>query len=105
MSVAVKRAKATRLVVSKNPDQAPPRFELIDVDVDRNAYGRQIHSFVGEVEWQSGPGPGTGEGVFIRAPKFVRIGEGVNVIARREDEVVAVQQGRCVACCFHPSLS
>ena len=74
------------------------RFELIDVDVDRNAYGRQIHSFVGEVEWQSGPGPGTGEGVFIRAPKFVRIGEEVNVIARREDEVVAVQQGRCVAC-------
>ena len=104
-SLALLGTCAGAILMGKNPEQAPPRFELIDVDVDRNAYGRQIHSFVGEVEWQSGPGPGTGEGVCIRAPKFVRIGEGVNVIARREDEVVAVQQGRCVACCFHPELT
>jgi len=96
---------AGAILMGKYPGQLPPRFDLIDVDVDRNAYGRQIHSFIGEVEWQAGPGPGTGEGVFIRAPRFTRIGTGVNILAQRDGEAVAVQQDRCVACCFHPELT
>ncbi|OUU26309.1 MAG: pyridoxal 5'-phosphate synthase glutaminase subunit PdxT [Planctomycetia bacterium TMED53] len=93
------------ILMGKNPDQFPPRFELIDVEVDRNAYGRQVHSFIGKVEWESGPGPGSGEGVFIRAPRFSKIGDDVNILARKDGEAVAVQQDRCIACCFHPELT
>ncbi|MAJ28534.1 pyridoxal 5'-phosphate synthase glutaminase subunit PdxT [bacterium TMED181] len=104
-SLALMGTCAGAILMGKNPQQAPPRFELLDVEVDRNAYGRQVHSFVGEIEWESGLGPGTGEGVFIRAPKFSNLGDGVNILAHREGEAVAVQQDRCIACCFHPELT
>ncbi|HCW44969.1 MAG: pyridoxal 5'-phosphate synthase glutaminase subunit PdxT [Planctomycetia bacterium] len=104
-SLALLGTCAGAILMGHHPDQAPPRLGLIDVDVDRNAYGRQVHSFVDQVEWNEGPGPGTSEGVFIRAPRFTRIGDSVNVLARRENETVAVQQNRCIACCFHPELT
>ncbi|HZU99309.1 MAG TPA: pyridoxal 5'-phosphate synthase glutaminase subunit PdxT [Planctomycetota bacterium] len=75
-----------------NPEQRS--LDLIDIDVERNAYGRQRESFEDE------------EGrVFIRAPRITRIGEGVEVLARRGDEPVAVRQGRMIAATFHPELA
>jgi 5'-phosphate synthase pdxT subunit len=76
---------------------------LIDIAVERNAYGRQVDSFVGTVE---APAFG-GElpAVFIRAPKIRRVGPGVEVLATRAGEPVLVRQGNVVAATFHPELA
>lgn len=73
----------------------------IDIDVRRNAYGRQIDSFitsssskVGEVEF-----------VFIRAPRITRVGEGVEVLAEVNGDPVLVRKGKVMAATFHPELS
>ena len=78
-------------------------FNLIDISVERNAYGRQVDSFVGTVE---APALG-GEmpAVFIRAPKIRRVGGGVEVLATRGGEPVLVRQGNVVAATFHPELT
>jgi 5'-phosphate synthase pdxT subunit len=78
-------------------------FNLIDISVERNAYGRQLDSFVGTVE---APALG-GElpAVFIRAPKIRRVGQSVEVLAARGGEPVLVRQGNVVAATFHPELT
>jgi len=84
-----------------NPDQRG--LGVIDISVERNAYGRQADSFVGEVE-----APALGErlpAVFIRAPKIRRVGPGVEVLATRESEPVLVRQENVVAATFHPELT
>jgi 5'-phosphate synthase pdxT subunit len=83
---------------------APPLGRL-DVTVSRNAYGRQVDSFEADLDAPVlGPGA-TFRGVFIRAPRFTRVGPGVEVLARRGDEPVAVRQGDLVALAFHPELT
>ena len=78
-------------------------FNLIDISVERNAYGRQVDSFVGTVE---APALG-GElpAVFIRAPKIRRVGGAVEILAARGGEPVLVRQGNVVAATFHPELT
>lgn len=89
-------------------------FGVIDVDVERNAYGRQIDSFRADLE--SPLFEGSSPGVFIRAPRIRRVGEGVEVVARiapgvhgdREipaGEIVGVRAGHVVGLCFHPELT
>ena len=78
-------------------------LDLIDIAVERNAYGRQADSFVGHVD-----APGLGErlpAVFIRAPKIRRVGPGVEVLATRDSEPVLVRQGNVLAATFHPELT
>ncbi len=80
---------------------AQPSLGLLDVTVERNAWGRQQESF--EVDLQS---RGTTlRGLFIRAPRFRKIGPGVEVLARHEGEPVLVRQGRVLACTFHPEIA
>lgn len=86
-------------------DDPPPRLEVVDVVVHRNAYGRQVASFVGPIEFSAPLGGDRTEGVFIRAPRFGPVGPGVETLALREDEPVAVQEGRCVLTAFHPELA
>ena len=78
-------------------------FELMDIAVRRNAYGRQVDSFVGEVDAPelSGPLPA----VFIRAPRIRRVGPDVEVLATRDSEPVLVAQGNVIAATFHPELT
>ena len=76
---------------------------LIDIDVERNAYGRQADSFVGTV--QAPDLGGELPAVFIRAPKIRRVGPGVEVLATRAGEPVLVRQGNVVAATFHPELT
>jgi pyridoxal 5'-phosphate synthase pdxT subunit len=71
---------------------------LIDVDIERNAYGRQIDSF--ETTLDEGYA-----GVFIRAPRILRVGEGVEVLARHGGDPVLVRQGNVFAATFHPELT
>jgi 5'-phosphate synthase pdxT subunit len=81
-----------------------PPLGVLDVEVERNAYGRQIDSFEDKVS-----GTATGntpfEGVFIRAPRLKRVGPGVEVVVRHGDEPVGVRQDRILALCFHPELT
>ncbi len=84
-----------------NPDQRG--LGIIDISVERNAYGRQADSFVGDVD-----APALGgrlPAVFIRAPKIRRVGAAVEILATRESEPVLVRQGNVVAATFHPELT
>jgi pyridoxal 5'-phosphate synthase pdxT subunit len=100
----------------ENPPQAG--LGALNIRIRRNAYGRQIDSsiregkFVADLKRQlQEPGdPSSHNGfplemVFIRAPKIVRVGEGVEVIATEGSDPVAVRQGRAMAATFHPELS
>ena len=78
---------------------------LLDVDVERNAFGRQVDSFETDLSIEGLAGPAF-RGVFIRAPKISREGQSVEVLARLEDgTVVAVRQGNILAAAFHPELT
>jgi 5'-phosphate synthase pdxT subunit len=75
----------------------------IDLDVARNAYGRQIDSSIVTSETKLLGGPL--EQVYIRAPRIERVGEGVEVLAERDGHAVLVRQGNVMAATFHPELS
>ena len=85
-----------------NPSQE--RLGLIDIAIERNAYGRQIDSSV-----QTGECPDLAnhpvEMVFIRAPIIRRVGEGVRVLGRCGVLPVLVEQGKILAGTFHPELT
>ena len=81
---------------------AQPSLALLDITIERNAYGRQIDSFVGEAE--TGIEGGPLEAVFIRAPRIRSVGPNVDVIARTNGEPVLVRQGNVMAATFHPEL-
>jgi len=83
----------------------PPRLGVVDVIVRRNAYGRQLDSFVAPVRYSPAFGGDAAEGVFIRAPKFESIAPSVEVIAEHDGEPVALRQGRAILSAFHPELS
>lgn len=95
------------------PGRQPVRLGLADVDVRRNAYGRQIDSFRAPLEAAGDlAGAATLEGVFIRAPRFGRLGARVEVLASwraepRSDaaEPVMVRDGRVLLATFHPELT
>ena len=76
---------------------------LLDATVERNAYGRQIDSTILTAETSLPGGPL--EMVFIRAPRIVETGAGVQVLALRDGYPVLVQQGNVMAATFHPELS
>jgi 5'-phosphate synthase pdxT subunit len=76
---------------------------LVDLEVDRNAYGRQVASFEADLELA-----GEGEplrGVFIRAPRVRSTGPGVEVLAEHDGKPVLVRQGRFLVAAFHPELT
>ena len=74
---------------------------LLDVTTRRNAFGRQLHSFETDVEFDGAPL----RAVFIRAPWVEEVGEGVEVLAEVEGHPVAVRQGNILAVAFHPELT
>jgi 5'-phosphate synthase pdxT subunit len=77
---------------------------LLDVRVERNAFGRQLRSFEADLELDGVRG-GPLHAVFIRAPWVAETGDGVEVLARVEGHPVAVRQGNLLAVAFHPELS
>lgn len=75
----------------------------IDMTVRRNAFGRQVDSFEGDLEFEGLDAPV--HAVFIRAPWVERVGDGVKVLARVGDHPVAVRQGSVLATSFHPEIT
>jgi 5'-phosphate synthase pdxT subunit len=93
---AILRAREVR-----NPSQRS--MGVLDAVVERNAYGRQIDSAILTAETDLAGGPL--EMVFIRAPRIVSVGAGVQILAHRDDDPVLVRQGSVLAATFHPELS
>jgi 5'-phosphate synthase pdxT subunit len=83
----------------ENPEQQS--LGLLDATVRRNAYGRQVDSFIATGDWQGQPM----EMVFIRAPQFDALGSGVDVLGTCRGLPVFVRQGNILAGAFHPELT
>jgi 5'-phosphate synthase pdxT subunit len=78
-------------------------LDLMDVEVERNAYGRQVHSFEADLELGDGDEPL--RGVFIRAPRVADVGPDVEVLAALDGDPVLLRQGRFLVAAFHPELT
>jgi 5'-phosphate synthase pdxT subunit len=76
---------------------------LVDVEVERNAYGRQVASFEADLELAGDEKPL--RGVFIRAPRVEVAGEDVEVLGELAGEPVLLRQGRYLVATFHPELT
>jgi 5'-phosphate synthase pdxT subunit len=76
---------------------------LIDLEVDRNAYGRQVASFEADLQLAGEAEPL--RGVFIRAPRVREAGPAMEVLAEHDGEPVLLRQGRFLVASFHPELT
>jgi len=78
-------------------------FAALDIEVERNAYGRQNESTIITEETHLPGGPM--EMVFIRAPRITRVADGIDILATREGNPTLIRQGKLLAATFHPELS
>ena len=95
------------LIILARDVENPKQFSLglIDVAVERNAYGRQRESFEAQGTVRLDDRPVQLEMVFIRAPRIRRIGPGVQVLAEHHGEPVMARQHRVLVATFHPELT
>ena len=92
------------ILLAKDVANPPQRsFGVLDVSVERNAYGRQNDSVILNAETSLPGGPL--EMVFIRAPRISRVGAAVETLATRNGDPTLVRQGRLLAATFHPELT
>ena len=101
---------AGAILLSRDTHRNQPLLELMDITVDRNAFGRQIASFetslVIPVLEQIPPGSKVFQGVFIRAPLITSLAGSAVALSRLDDgRIVAAQQGHLLATAFHPELT
>ena len=78
-------------------------LDLMDVEVDRNAYGRQVASFEADLDILGEQRPL--RGIFIRAPRVREVGPDVEVLAELDGEPVLLREGRFIVAAFHPELT
>ncbi len=90
------------LLANEVEDPRQPSLGLLDVTVSRNAYGAQVHSGLFDIQGCDGLPPS--RGIFIRAPRITRIGNGVEVLATRDGDAVLVRQDAILGAAFHPEL-
>ncbi len=97
------------IFMAKEVGRDQPLLGLMDVTVERNAFGRQVDSFEANLDVADLDGEHTFHAIFIRAPLIEAVGAGVEVIARAEkdhrDVIVAARQGNLLVTSFHPELS
>ena len=93
------------ILLAKDVGAAQPVLGLMDMTVERNAFGRQIDSFETDLDIDVLPG-GAFHAVFIRAPIVSGVGDDVEVLAKLDDgRIVAVRQGNLLGTAFHPELT
>jgi pyridoxal 5'-phosphate synthase pdxT subunit len=97
------------LLAEEVSSPAQESLGLMDIDIERNAYGRQVDSRVAEIapepEFEKRTTPGRLEAVFIRAPIIRRVGRAAKVLASYHGDPVLVEQGLHLAATFHPELT
>lgn len=81
-----------------------PRLGLMDITVERNAFGRQIASFEADLDIAE-LGTEKFHAVFIRAPYITKVGENVKVLAQIDGKILLAQEGSLLAAAFHPELT
>ncbi|MEN6298464.1 MAG: pyridoxal 5'-phosphate synthase glutaminase subunit PdxT [Anaerolineaceae bacterium] len=101
---------AGAIFISKDAHHRQPLLELMDITVERNAFGRQVASFEVDVEVpmleKVQPGGGPFHAIFIRAPLIEAVHGQAQALACLEDgRIVAAQQGHWLATVFHPELT
>ena len=94
---------ATEINDAGTPGREAVPLKGIDMTVRRNAFGRQVDSFEGDIEFEGLDTPV--HAVFIRAPWVERVGPDVVVLARAAEHIVAVRQGSMLATSFHPEMT
>jgi 5'-phosphate synthase pdxT subunit len=93
------------ILLAKDVGRDQPTLGLMDVKIERNAFGRQIDSFIAPLKIEGMAGDPF-EGVFIRAPLIVSAGPGVQVLCRLDDgAIVAARQDNLLGTSFHPELT
>ncbi len=89
--------------------QSADKLNLMDITVERNAYGRQLESQETEIEFLTGDGDKKVStkipAIFIRAPRIAEIGPNVEVLATYEGDIVAARQENFLATTFHPEMT
>jgi 5'-phosphate synthase pdxT subunit len=93
---------AGMIVMARRVVGGEPLLSVMDVEVRRNAYGRQNESFETDVEVR---GIGPVRGVFIRAPRVEALGPAVEVLAEHEGRPAVVREGSLLASAFHPEIA
>jgi pyridoxal 5'-phosphate synthase pdxT subunit len=93
---------AGMIVLAHEVDGGEPLFDLMDIEVRRNAYGRQVDSFEADLDVRGVDH--RVRGVFIRAPWIERVGDAVETLATFEDRPVVLEQDNLVVASFHPEL-
>ena len=97
------------IFMAKDVGREQPLLGLMDVTVQRNAFGRQVDSFEANIDIKGVGGSQPFHAIFIRAPLIESVGAGVDVLARverdNEEVIVAAQQGNLLVTSFHPELS
>ena len=81
-----------------------PRLGLMDITVERNAFGRQIASFERDLDI-AGLGPDKFHAIFIRAPYIVKAEKDVSIMAQLDGKILMARQGKLLAAAFHPELT
>ncbi len=93
------------LMAKSVEDSSVQTLNLIDINVDRNGYGRQVHSFIDDLDINLNGSSFSMRGIFIRAPRMLKIGEDVEIRASVKHEPVLVRHGHHIAASFHPELT
>jgi pyridoxal 5'-phosphate synthase pdxT subunit len=101
---------AGSIFLSKDASREQPLLSMMDIKVERNAFGRQVDSFEIDLDIpclkKVSPLDSPFHAIFIRAPLIEKVGKGVEVLASLSDgRIVAAQEGRWLATSFHPELT
>jgi 5'-phosphate synthase pdxT subunit len=86
-------------------DRSIEPYDAIDISVERNGYGRQLFSTVRQTSFTVNGSPQTMRLVYIRAPRVVRVGDGVITLLMDRDDPVLLRQRNVLVSSFHPELS
>ena len=81
-----------------------PLLDMLDVEIERNSFGRQKDSFQAEISLDP-IGISSFQGVFIRAPAILTSGSNVKILSKFNEKIIAVKQGNILATSFHPELT
>jgi len=105
-SKAIMGTCAGLILLGKTREHLPADpLKLIDIEVKRNAYGRQVQSFIDTVEIDLHGEKMAFEGVFIRAPKIKAVGPDVRILGKYKDDIVLAENDHVLVATFHPELT
>ncbi len=86
-------------------DKRVLQLNVLDATIERNAYGSQIESFIADVDLKFDNSKKPFQAIFIRAPKIIEVGKGINILATLNNEPVLIENKLHLGTTFHPELT